>query len=516
MSETAIAGVRPEQLRAEYDFIVVGAGAAGCVMAHRLSQDVRASVLLVEGGGTDIGQTKISDPRLWTGNFGTDTDWGCRSVPQAHLNGRAIVTPVGKIIGGGSSINATVWLNGDKADYDAWEAAAGPLWSFEHIVRNFKKTERFAGGESAMRGGSGMMATRASDASHPVTRAFIDSAVGCGKTEQRDVNAIAEVGEAAGQKDINTDAQMRRVSAAHGYLVPALGRTNLALLTGAPVLRLDIEHGECRGVFVQVNGETRRIAAAKEVILSAGGLLSPKLLMLSGVGPADHLRSFGIPVAMDSPRIGQNLHDHLLVRIVFSANGPTPPQTDTGHAGIAWHKSEAARPGPDIQLFGRMHPQNVPEPDRSYAIMVGLMKPKSRGTVRLASADPSVVPVVDPNYFSDPADVHAYVAGMELGIAIGNGRGFDRMRKAQISIPGGGRAQIVEHIRANAATYYHYVGTCAMSRDPNAPVDEMLRVRGVSGLRVVDASVMPEVPCCNTHAPTLSLAERAAELVLAG
>ena len=163
-----------------------------------------------------------------------------------------------------------------------------------------------------------------------------------------------------------------------------------------------------------------------------------------------------------------------------------------------------------------MHPQNVPGPDRSYAIMVGLMKPKSRGTVRLASADPSVVPVVDPNYFSDPADVHAYVAGMELGIAIGNGRGFDRMRKAQISIPGGGRAQIVEHIRANAATYYHYVGTCAMGRDPNAPVDEMLRVRGVSGLRVVDASVMPEVPCCNTHAPTLSLAERAAELVLAG
>ena len=363
MNETAIAGVRPEQLRAEYDFIVVGAGAAGCVMAHRLSQDVRASVLLVEGGGTDIGQTKISDPRLWTGNFGTDTDWGCRSVPQAHLNGRAIVTPVGKIIGGGSSINATVWLNGDKADYDAWEAAAGPLWGFEHIVRNFKKTERFAGGESAMRGGSGMIATRASDASHPVTRAFIDSAVGCGKTEQRDVNAIAEVGEAAGQKDINTDAQMRRVSAAHGYLVPALGRTNLALLTGAPVLRLDIEHGECRGVFVQVNGETRRIAAAKEVILSAGGLLSPKLLMLSGVGPADHLRSFGIPVAMDSPRIGQNLHDHLLVRIVFSANGPTPPQTDTGHAGITWHKSEAARAGPDIQLFGRMHPQNVPEPE---------------------------------------------------------------------------------------------------------------------------------------------------------
>ena len=246
--------------------------------------------------------------------------------------------------------------------------------------------------------------------------------------------------------------------------------------------------------------------------------MSPKLLMLSGVGPADHLRTHGIPVAVDAPRIGENLHDHLLVRLAFSAQGPTPPQTDTGHAGITWHKSNAALAGPDIQLFGRMHPQNVPGHDAEacYGIMVGLMKPKSRGTLRLASADPSAVPIVDPNYFSDPADVDAYVAGMELGIAIGNGRGFDRMRRAQISIPGGGRAQIVEHVRANAATYYHYVGTCAMGTDAGAPVDEMLRVRGVARLRVVDASVMPEVTCCNTHAPTLALAERAAELVLAG
>ncbi len=516
MGDGIVTGVRPESLKAEYDFIVVGAGAAGCVMAHRLSQDGRSRVLLIEGGGTDIGQAKVSDPRRWTENFGTDTDWCCSSVPQRHLNDRVIVTPVGRVIGGGSSINATVWLNGDKADYDAWEKAAGPNWTFQHVVRNFKKTERYEGGESAMRGGSGMIATRTSERSHPVTRAFIESAVACGKIDERDVNDIAGISDATGQKDINTDSEIRRISAAHGYLAPALNRENLTLLTDAPVVRLDIMGGECRGVFVSVEGQTRRIAAAKEVILCAGGLMSPKLLMLSGVGPADHLRGLGIPVLVDQPRIGENLHDHLLVRLAFSANGPTPPQTDTGHAGIAWHKSDRVLPGPDIQIFGRMHPQGVPglNPVEGYGIMVGLMKPKSRGTVRLASADPAVAPVVDPNYFSDPADIDAYVAGMELGIAIGNGRGFDAMRKAQVSIPGGGREKIVEHIRANAGTYFHYVGTCAMGTDANAPVDEMLRVRGVARLRVVDASAMPEVPCCNTHAPVLSLAERGAELLL--
>jgi choline dehydrogenase len=512
-----VAGARPESLKPEYDTIVVGAGAAGCVLANRLSEDRRSSVLVIEGGGTDIGQAKIADPRLWPTNFGTDTDWCCSTVPQPHLNNRVIVAPVGKVIGGGSSINATVWLNGDKADYDAWQANAGPGWGFDHLIRNFKKAERYAGGESAMRGGSGMIATRTPDRSHPVTQAFISSAVACGKAEQRDVNDMAQVGDVTGQNDVNTDTAMRRVSAAHGYLHPALRRPNLTLLTHAAVTKLDIVGGECRGVFVSVAGETRRIGAAIEVILCAGGIMSPKLLMLSGVGPADHLRGLGIPVVLDQPRIGANLHDHLLTRLLFSTRSVNPPQTDTGHAGIAWHKSNPSRPGPDIQIFGRMFVPNVPEvkPDEAYAVMVGLMKPASRGSVRLASADPHAAPVVDPNYFADPADVDAYVAGMELGLAIGNGPGFDSMRKAQVSIPHASRSDIVAHIRANAGTYYHYVGTCEMGTDASAPIDPQLRLRGISRLRVADASVMPEVNCCNTHAPTLALAERAAEIILA-
>ncbi len=350
--------VQLANLRAEYDYIVVGAGAAGCVMAHRLSQNGQASVLVIEGGGTNLDQEKIYNPGIYTRNFGSDTDWGYKSTPQQALNNRVIVAPVGKIIGGGSSINATVWLKGDKADYDAWEAAAGPAWGYEAIIRNFKKTERFAGGASAIRGGDGMIATRKPALAHPVTHAFVASAVALGKAGHMDINNIASVGDAAGQQDINVDMNMRRISAAHAYLLPALSRKNLTLLAGSTVTKLDISGGNCRGVMATVDGQERRFAAAREVVVCAGGLKSPKLLMLSGIGPAEHLRQHNIPVIVDAPRIGANLHDHLLVRLVFSTKEKGAPQIDTGHSGITYMRSNASLKGPDIQVFGR---QNAPE-----------------------------------------------------------------------------------------------------------------------------------------------------------
>ena len=428
-----------------------------------------------------------------------------------------IVAPVGKIIGGGSSINATVWLKGDKADYDTWEAAAGPGWGYDAVIRNFKKIERYAGGESAIRGGSGMIATRKPALGHPVTQAFIDTAVGLGKSEQLDINNIASVGNAAGQQDINVDTNMRRISAAHGYLLPALSRSNLTLLANATVTRLDIEWravprrgrvGGGRGAAFrrgQGGDRLRRRTAVAEA--------SDAFRRRSGRSSA-RARHCGCG---ESPGIGANLHDHLLVRLVFATRQALPPQVDTGHAGITYHKSHSSLPGPDIQIFGRLNAPNVPglKPEEGYLTMPGLLKPKSRGTVRLASADPSAPLLVDPNYFADPADVDAYVASVELAMAIGNGKGFDGVRKEQVSIPGAKRAEIIDYIRANAATYFHFVGTCAMGKDAGAPVDEALRVRGVSRLRVADASVMPTITCCNTNAPTLSLAERAAEIVLA-
>jgi len=504
-------------LKSEYDYVIVGAGSAGCVMAHRLSQDGRFSVLVIEGGGTNLEQAKIINPMLYVTNFGTDTDWGNKTIPQANLMNRTIVAPIGKIIGGGSSINATVWLKGDKADYDSWEAAAGPNWGFASIIKGFKRVERYAGGESEFRGGAGMIATRKPALGHPVTIGFIESAKSLGKEVHLDINDIASLTQATGQQDINVDINMRRISAAHAYLLPALTRSNLTLLPNTTVTRLEISGGDCRGVSALVAGETRRFSAAKEVILSAGGLHSPKILMLSGVGPADHLRQIGIPVVADSPAVGSNLHDHLLIRLFFATKEKLPPRADTGHAGITYHRTSDVSAGPNIQIFGRSDAPGLPDlkPEEAYMILPGLTKPKSRGTVRLTSADPLAPIAVDPNYLGDPADLEAYIAGVAFAIELGNAKGFDGMRKAQLTLPGAGKAQIAEYIRSTALTYFHFVGTCALGSGASAPVDEALRLRGVGRLRVVDASVMPTIPCCNTHAPTLSLAERAADIVLA-
>lgn len=504
-------------LMSEYDYIIVGAGSAGCVMAHRLSQDGRFSVLVIEGGGTNLEQEKIINPLLYVTNFGTDTDWGNKTIPQANLMNRTIVAPIGKIIGGGSSINAAVWLKGDKACYDTWEAAAGPNWGFASIIKGFKRVERYAGGESEFRGGSGMIATRKPALDHPVTIGFIKSAKSLGKDEHLDINDIASLTGATGQQDINVDINMRRISAAHAYLLPALSRKNLTLLPNTTVTRLEIRGRDCRGVSAIVAGETRMFSAAKEVILSAGGLHSPKILMLSGVGPASHLHQLGIPTIVDAPAVGSNLHDHLLIRLFFATKDKLPPRADTGHAGITYHRTSDVSAGPNIQIFGRSDAPGLPDlkPEDAYMILPGLTQPKSRGTVRLMSPDPLAPIAVDPNYLGDPADIEAYVAGVEFAIALGNAKGFDGMRKQQLTLPGAGKAQIADYIRQTALTYFHFVGTCAMGTSASAPVDEALRLRGVDRLRVVDASVMPTITCCNTNAPTLSLAERAADIVLA-
>jgi choline dehydrogenase len=503
------------KLRDEYDYIVVGAGSAGCVLANRLSA-AGANVLLIEGGGTDIQQPKIALTERWSSNFGTDTDWGHKSVPQKHLKDRVIVAPVGKIIGGGSSINATAWLRGSKQDYDAWESAAGPNWSFEKLVPAFKRVERYEGGENELRGGDGAIATRMPAANHPATLALIAAAKEMGFKEHFDINNTADWLEAAGQQSTNTDHGMRRFSAVHGYLYPALTRANLTLLPDTLVTKIDVENGVCRGVTTVLEGETRSFRAAKEVILSAGGIMSPRLLMLSGIGPAAHLRDLGIPVVVDAKNVGQNLHDHLLLRVFWSSNGKMPPRQDTDHAGVAYLRTNSALPGPNIQISGRQQAPGVAglKADEGFAISPGLTKPLSRGTVRLASSDPNALAIVDPNYFAEQADVDAYVAGIEFSLALGNSKAFAEFRKDQISLKGADKAAIADYVRDNALTYFHFVGTCAMGRDQSAVVDESLRVRGVDRLRVADGSAIPQVTVSNTNPAVLTLAERAAEIIL--
>ena len=500
-----------------YDYIIVGAGSAGCVLAHRLSHEGRIGVLLIEGGGTDLEQPKIAKSVLWATNIGSDTDWGNTTVPQPNLANRVIPMPVAKILGGGSSINATLWLRGDKSDYDAWEAAGGPDWGFAAMARAFKKVERYAGGEGPYRGGSGLISTRKPALDHPVTHAFNESSRALGIVDNADLNGgPSPLG--TGQLDVNTDVDGRRVSVAHAYLLPALSRKNLTLLPSSTVIRLDIRGGQCQGVVALVQGKARRFTVRKDVILCAGALHSPKLLMLSGIGPADHLRKIGITVAVDAPGVGANLHDHVRVLLHFAAKQTMPPLVDTGHSGATYVRSRSAAPGPDVQLFGFQHALFAAtiRPEDGYNIFASIVKPRSRGTVRLTSADPFAPLAVDPNYLAERADVDAFVTAVELGLAIGNGKGFEDVRKEQLNLLGAGRSQIVEYVRSTAFTYFHYAGTCAMGTAHSAPVDAMLRVRGVSRLRVVDASVIPELPCSNTNAPTLSLAEKAAELILSG
>jgi choline dehydrogenase len=502
-------------LKSEYDYIVVGAGSAGCVIANRLSQGGRASVLVIEGGGTDIEQQKIALPIMWPTNIGSDTDWGNKSVPQKHLANRVIPAPVGKIVGGGSSINATVWLRGDKADYDEWEAISGPDWSFSTIAERFKRIERHAGGGSTYRGDKGPIANFKTAMGHPVTGMFIAGSKEQGIPENTDLNGAPSV-LGAGQMDQNIE-NGRRVSAVHGFLLPALSRSNLALLPSSAVLRLDIANGECRGVVASVQGQERRFAATTEVILCGGALHSPKILMLSGVGPAAHLRQHGIAVAVDAPQVGANLHDHLLTRIYFRSKEKMPPVVDTGVGGTTYLKTNASLAGPDIQILGRQNAVGSADlkPDEGYNILPGLMKPKSRGTVRLSSADPSATLMVDPNYFAEQADVDSYLVGIEAGIAIGNSEAFAGIRAEQVNLRGASKPEMIDYVRRTALTYFHFAGTCAMGRSESAPVDPALRVRGVARLRVADASVMPTLPCSNTNPPTLALAERAAEIILA-
>lgn len=506
--------VQNANLKGEYDYIIVGAGAAGCLMAHRLSQGGSASVLVIEGGGTDIGQEKIAEPLKWATNIGSDTDWGNTTVPLPHLANRVIPVPVGKILGGGSSINAMMWLRGDKADFDEWEALAGPNWGFKSIAGRFKNLERYAGGEGPYRGGSGPIPTQTTALSHPVTRAMIEASKEQGIPEKANING-SESMLGASQTDHNIE-NGRRVSAAHSFLLPALSRSNLTLLSGTPVWRLDISNGRCRGVVANVGGQERRFAAAKEVVLCAGAIHSPKILMLSGVGPADQLRRLGISVVADRPAIGENLQDHVLTRIYFRSKSKMPAFEGTGVSGTTYLKTSASLPGPDIQILGR---QNVfgsadIKFDEGYAVMPGLMKAKSRGSVRLTAADPTARLLVNPNYLAEQADIDTYVTAMEVGIAMGNAKAFSDMRLEQFSLRGANKAEIAEFIRKTFVTYFHYAGTCAMGKDASAPVDEALRVRGVAGLRVVDASVMPTLPCSNTHAPVLAIADVAADLIL--
>jgi len=539
----------------EADYIVAGAGSAGCVLAARLSADPSLRVVLLEAGGRDW--NPLLRVPLMTGVFlrGRHANWGYVTEPEPHLDGRRIPWPRGRVLGGSSAINGLVYTRGLASDYDGWAQSGLTDWSSEKVMPAFRRSVRRRGvpvGDSGDRGwgdeGDGPLPVSRPGTPNPLFDAFLRAGRAAGYPSTDDFNGPSP--EGFGRYDF-TIHRGERWSAARAFLDPARRRPNLVVVTGARVLRVLLERGRAVGVEAEVGGAVRLFRAAREVVLSCGTVGSPQVLMLSGVGPADDLRRHAIDVAADSPDVGRNLQDHLLVRVEHACTEPVTlyalMRPDRAAAALAealvlkrgpaasfpieagaYLRSDPALDGPDLQSFflpgltsaairlpflsGRK-----PQPrGHGFFANVYQLRPESRGEIVLRSDDPKEPPAIRPNYLSAPRDRHLLREGARILRRVFAQAPFDRFRGPELS-PGPDvrtDAELDAWISRSADTVFHPVGTCRMGADQRSVVDGRLRVRGIDGLRVADASVMPSMPSCNTNAPTMMIAERAAEMIL--
>jgi choline dehydrogenase len=505
-----------------YDFIVVGAGAAGSVLAGELSAS-GAQVLAIESGGLDDGPT-IANPSIWFYNVGGPLDYHLPINPSPRLNNRKFNMALGHVLGGGTSINAMVWMRGMERDYDGWAKNGAKGWAFADVLPVFKSQEDWEGGANAWRGAGGPIHIRRPRDPHPTAPAFLEAARQMGMPILDDVNGPVRPG--AGYINMNIAADGTRVSAVRAFLRPALSRPNLTLLLNSNVVKLNFKGTRCVGVKVMTDGGQKDFAADKEVILAAGTINSPKLLMLSGVGEAKALRSLGIDVVENLPGVGQNLQDHVLVSgVVFKHKGKMPDRpADSNAVEAEAYLSSGPSGDTDISLVLHQLPVVTPEvasrfgtpPTDAFTIAPALVQPTSKGWVRLASDNSQEAAVIEGNYLGTDRDVEAVVRAIEAARELGNQHAFDTARESEL-IPGpkASAEEIRELATLASASFGHAVGTCKMGVDKLAVVDPELRVHGVLGLRVVDASVMPQIITGpGTNASAHMIAGRAAQLIL--
>jgi len=504
------------------DYIVVGAGAAGSVLAAELSAS-GAQVLLVESGGADDAPT-ILNPSIWFYNLGGPLDYHLPITPTPRLDNRKFNMALGHVVGGGSTINAMVWMRGMQRDYDGWAKNGAKGWAFADVLPVFKSQEDWEGGANEWRGTGGPIHIRRPKDPHPTAPAFLEAAREMGMPILDDVNGPMRPG--AGYINMNIAADGTRVSAVRAFLRPALPRPNLTLLLNTNVVKLNFKGTRCVGVNVMTDGTMKDLAADKEVILAAGSIHSPKLLMLSGIGEAKTLRSLGIDVVANLPGVGENLQDHVLVSgVVFKYKGKMPDRpADSNAVEAEAYLSSSPSADTDISLVLHQLPVVTPEvaarfgvPSAdTFTIAPALVQPTSVGSIRLASTNFLDAAVIDGNYLGTDQDFAAVVSGIDAAREIGNQHAFDSLRESEL-IPGpkASTEAIRELARLASASFGHAVGTCKMGVDKFAVVDPELRVHGISGLRVADASVMPRIITGpGTNASAHMIAGRAAQLIL--
>jgi choline dehydrogenase len=498
------------------DVAVIGSGSAGAVIARRLV-DRGVSVVLVEAGGPDDNPA-IHDPmRIWE-LWDSPEDWGYRTVPQAACEDRRLHLPRGRVLGGSSALNGMIYIRGHRSDFDTWAYLGNDGWGYEDVLPLFKRSEDFDRGPSDYHGAGGPMRVITEYEPHPVIAAAVAAAQEAGVPFNEDHNGPELDGVGFTQLTIRDGI---RDGTAAAYLRPVLGSDRLTVLTRARAHRLVFERARCTGVEISREGSLETIAVAHEVVVSAGTIESPKLLLLSGIGDANDLRGVGVDSTVDLPGVGKNLHDHALSPVVYGTGREVPPTVPGLHFlhGHLFARSRPGLVGPDIQPLFFHIPAYLEEagmtgPADGFTLMGGMIRPASRGSLRLASADPEAEPLIDPAYLSRGADLDAMITSVELCREIGRQPALADWKPTELYPGESVRAdELRDYIRRTAITYHHQVGTCKMGIDDLAVVDPELRVYGVEALRVADASVMPMVTSGNTHAPTIMIGERAADLV---